>query len=266
MKKFALIGEKLGHSYSAIIHRRFFELAGLDCSYDLAEIPLGGFESRFLQLAEAYSGINVTIPYKQTVTAYLDGESDISRKIGAVNTVSFSDGKAIGDNTDYYGLKMTLDKNSISLKGKRAVILGTGGASKAVCALCEDGGASDITFVSRSADKNMNHRVIDYSSEIKGDILFNTTPSGMYPNMDSSPLDEVDCGFEFLMDLIYNPSETLLMKKAKASGVKAVNGLYMLVSQALFSQSIWQGIPFDAKAADTIYTELSKKFERGAEK
>lgn len=266
MKKFALIGEKLGHSYSAIIHRRFFELAGLDCSYDLAEIPLGGFESRFLHLAEAYSGINVTIPYKQTVTAYLDGESDISRKIGAVNTVSFSDGKAIGDNTDYYGLKMALDKNSISLKGKRAVILGTGGASKAVCALCEDGGASDITFVSRSADKTMKHRVVDYSAEIKGDILFNTTPSGMYPNMDSSPLDEVDCGFEFLMDLIYNPSETLLMKKAKASGVKAVNGLYMLVSQALFSQSIWQGIPFDAKAADTIYTELSKKFERGAEK
>ena len=88
----------------------------------------------------------------------------------------------------------------------------------------------------------------------------------MYPNMDSSPLDTVDCGFEFLMDLIYNPSETLLMKKAKESGVKAVNGLYMLVSQALFSQSIWQGIPFDAKVADTIYTELSQKFERGAEK
>lgn len=261
MKKFALIGEKLSHSYSAIIHRRFFELAGLDCEYDLIEIEKENFEKDFLNISQNYSGINVTIPYKKTVIDRLDRMDDISRKIGAVNTVTFSNGEISGTNTDYYGLKLTLLKNNIDLKGKRAVILGTGGASEAVCALCKDEGASDITFVSRKTFENSKYKTITYEDKISGDVLFNATPVGMYPKTDFSPIEPENTDFNCVVDLIYNPSKTLLMKKAEKCGMKAVNGLYMLVSQALYSQSVWQNTPFDENFAEIIYSEMKKCFE-----
>lgn len=265
MEKYALIGERLSHSYSALIHRRFFELRGLDCSYELTELSPEELENNFDALTRKYCGLNVTIPYKQKVIAHLSELTPEAEKIGAVNTIKPTPSGAVGANTDYLGLKLMLEENDICVKGKRAVILGTGGASKAVCVLCRDLGASDITVVTRNKSQKSHFRLIDYSEQIKGDILFNTTPVGMYPNCEGSPLASVDSQFGALVDLIYNPCETALMRLAKKSGVYAVNGLYMLVAQAICSQSIWREETADKKIIQKIYGEM-KDMEKGGDR
>lgn len=260
MSKYALIGEKLGHSYSKIIHERYFELCGTtDFVYDLIEIPKDNLRQEFARISATYDGINVTIPYKIDVMDFIDSISDEAAKIGAVNTIKFSGSHAAGYNTDYFGLKSTFTTNDISVEGKKVVILGTGGVSKAALAVCRDMGAADITFVSTSAPRLSDYRVLSYSDAIEGDVLINCTPVGMYPNSDASPLKSISDSFSALVDTIYNPAETKLMKMASAKGIKAVSGLYMLVAQAMYSQAIWKGEQIDRKATDTIYQELAKE-------
>lgn len=260
MSKYALIGEKLGHSYSKIIHERYFELCGKeDFSYDLIEIPKDNLRQELERICATYDGINVTIPYKLDVMNFIDSISDEAAKIGAVNTIKFSGGYAAGYNTDYFGLKSTFTTNDIEVSGKRVVILGTGGVSKAALAVCRDMGALDITFVSTSAPRLSDYRVLTYNDKIEGDVLINCTPVGMYPNSDASPLKSVSDSFSALVDTIYNPAETKLMKMACAKGIKAVSGLYMLVAQAMYSQAIWQDREVDLNATDTIYKELAKE-------
>ena len=253
MKKFGLIGEKLGHSYSKVIHEKFFELSGKDAMYELLPIPKDGFDEGIKAIINGgYTGINVTIPYKLDVMKYADVISDEAKKIGAVNTISFNDGVISAYNTDYYGIIHTFKKFNIDIEGKEIVILGTGGASRAVITAVTDMGAKGIKMVSREKKEFCGLDVITYDDKISGDVLINCTPVGMYPNANVSPIDE-EIKFNAVVDLIYNPSHTKLMKMADAQGVKAVNGLYMLVSQAIYSEGIWHGMKYSDEFTDKIY-------------
>lgn len=254
--KYALIGEKLGHSYSKIIHEKYFAYKGISSTYDLIEIPKDNLSHKIASMGnEGYVGFNVTIPYKIDVMNMCDEVYDDAKKVGSVNTVKFSDDKMLGFNTDYQGLKLALRYSGVSLSGKDAVILGTGGASRAVVALCEDLGCKSITLVSRTPKSGGVHRCVSYDEISSGDVIINSTPVGMYPKTDASPFCNFE-GFETAVDLIYNPAETLFLKNASEHGLTTVNGLYMLVAQALYSQSIWRETEIDFDIIDKIYREL----------
>lgn len=257
--KYALIGEKLGHSYSKTVHEKYFSYKSMSSSYELIEIPKDNFELHVSKLLdEGYAGYNVTIPYKVDIMGFCSEVCDEAKKIGSVNTIKISDGKMYGYNTDYYGLKLALEYNHIELKNKDVVILGTGGASKAVSTLCEDLNCKSITLVSRTPSPISKYPSITYTEITRGDIIINTTPVGMYPNVDATPFDKID-KFSVAVDLIYNPAHTLFLKRAKENCLKTVNGLYMLVAQAIYSQSIWNNTSVDLDIISKIYSELRGK-------
>lgn len=226
--KYGLIGEKLGHSFSKEIHNKLF-----DYDYELKEIAPEDLE-KFITDKD-FSAINVTIPYKEKVIPYLDFVSDTAKKIGAVNTIVNKNGKLYGYNTDFFGLKSLILKSGIDLSGKKVLILGSGGTSKTAYAVAQNLNAREIYKVSRKK----NEGYITYK-EIKNhtdtEIIINTTPSGMYPNIENSPLDLSDfTNLQGVVDVIYNPLQTKLVNSAKQKGIKAVCGLYMLVAQAVYA-------------------------------
>ena len=243
--KFCLIGEKLSHSYSKEIHN----LCGLD--YTLKEIVRCGVQD-FVQNS-SYHGYNVTIPYKKDVLPFLHEVSTEAKEIGAVNTVVNKNGKLLGYNTDIGGIFYTLRRNDVSLKGKTVLILGTGGASKAVEYVCKKQGAKYF-FVSRNGDINYQN-----CYDISAQVIINATPVGMYPLVDDCPINlEKFSNLEFVFDLIYNPQKTLLIKTAKRLNVKCSNGLPMLVEQALLAQDIWLSKTHTEKETESIISKISE--------
>ncbi|MBE7038680.1 MAG: shikimate dehydrogenase [Ruminococcaceae bacterium] len=255
MKKYALIGEKLTHSMSKVIHTKYFDIKNMDATYDLIEISKDNFDKEFKNLlSRDYVGINVTIPYKTDVIPYLDKISPEAEKIGAINTIKLENGHLTGYNTDFFGLIQTYERYNIEIKDKKVAILGTGGASKAVYATLLHLGAKEIYYVSR--DKKMHNGILtkNYNDELSGDVLINATPVGMYPKTNASPVDDIN--FDTVIDLIYNPEETLLLKKARLMGKKAVNGMYMLISQGLYSQSIWNNTKTEKDVIEKIFNEV----------
>ena len=266
MEFYGLLGEKLSHSLSPQIHKRIFDLIGIEGAYKLFPIP----KDKVKKVGESIKifgirGMNVTIPYKKEIMDQLDFISDEARKIGAVNTISLENGKLYGYNTDYCGFGLMLDINNIEVKDKRAVVLGTGGAAKAVVTYLQDKGVKELFLVSRNKMNNRSDEVniIDYSDlqSLEGDLLINTTPVGMYPNIGESPVgEEVIKRFEAIVDLIYNPRETELLRLAKLNGKKSCDGLYMLVGQAVKAQEIWQDMNIDSKVINIIYEELNGEF------
>lgn len=225
-------------------------------SYELVETPKEKLADTVSELFQkGYAGINVTIPYKTDVYNMCDELSDEAKKIGSINTVKFSEGKLCGFNTDYSGLKLSLLYNLVDLARKDVVILGTGGASRAVQVLCEDMNCKNITLVSRTPKQSGKHKIVSYSEIKGGDVIINTTPVGMYPNVDYSPFDALE-PFKVAVDLIYNPAQTLFLRNAQKLGLKTVNGLYMLVSQALFSEAIWNSTQADIDAINKIYAQM----------
>lgn len=267
MKLYGLIGEKLSHSLSPEIHNEIFKNLNIDGNYSLFEIS----KERISDLDIAIKtlnirGINVTIPYKETVIKLLDEISDEAKKIGAVNTIISKKNKLIGYNTDYYGFKYMLEWKEINLKGKKVVILGTGGASKAVVSYALDAGVEKIYLVSRSNReypiKNPKISIVNYEElkDIEGEIMINTTPVGMYPNILESPVEkEVIKRYKALVDLIYNPKETVFLSYGKEFGLKTVHGLMMLVGQAVKAEEIWQGKEIDKEIIMKIYRNLEKR-------
>jgi len=217
---------------------------GVSGTYDVIELSKDTFTQDFNALKNAgYRGVNITIPYKETVIPLLDEISPQAKFIGAVNTVLFYNGKAKGYNTDYYGFITLLEKNKIETRGKEAVILGSGGAAKAVVKALLDNGIYDITIVSRG--KQNFHGTYTVSYEFfreynhKSDILINCTPLGMYPNVDECPITKEYINTDVVIDMIYNPDKTLLIKYAEELGIKAINGSLMLYEQAIKAQEIW---------------------------
>ncbi|MCY6485010.1 shikimate dehydrogenase [Clostridium aestuarii] len=264
---YGLLGEKLGHSFSPKIHFSIFEKLNLEGYYHLFEVKnkklkeaVDGFKALNVK------GVNVTIPYKVKIIKYLDETSREAKAIGAVNTLCFKQDKIIGYNTDYYGFGMMLEKFNVDVKNKNVVILGTGGAAKAVVQYILDNGARNIIFVSRDINKVTKQfnkfKIIQYD-QIKylseQDIVINCTPVGMYPQVENSPMDkEMISKFKTAVDLIYNPQETLFLKQARDQGLKAINGLYMLVGQAVKAQELWNDLKIDAKIVDKIYQGVEK--------
>ena len=262
---YGLLGEKLVHSFSPQIHSLIFKELKINGYYHLFEVHkediehiVPGFKIFKVQ------GVNVTIPYKVIVMNYIDDISFEAKNIGAINTICFENGKTKGYNTDYYGFGMMLEKFNIDVEGKNVVILGTGGASKAVNQYLLDNKVNNITFVTRDLDNKRKelkeYNLISYS-DIKNlknqDIVINCTPCGMYPDIEKSPLTEEQVSkFKIVVDLIYNPQETLIMKYAKNQGIKVINGLYMLVGQAVKSQELWNSLKIKKELVDKIYENM----------
>lgn len=244
MIKLGLVGEKLSHSLSPQIHEEIMKQRGIDGTYELLEFSKETFTRDFNALKNAgYRGVNVTIPYKEAVIPLLDNISKQAKYIGAVNTVLFEKGLATGFNTDYDGFLSLLDHNNIAVKGKGAVVLGSGGAAKAVVKGLLDLGIYDLTIVSRKKQNFHGNYTVSYEffreAKLKCDILINCTPVGMYPNADDCPIPKECIRAEVVIDTIYNPPKTQLLKYAEELGIKAVNGNFMLWEQAVKAQEIW---------------------------
>ena len=220
--KCGLLGRKLGHSYSPQIHRF------------LGDYPYSLFEKEpedlgdFLKHGD-FTGINVTIPYKKEVIPYLDELSSVASRLGAVNTiVRRSDGTLFGHNTDYFGFASMVRQSGLSITEKKVLVLGSGGASNTAVAVLEELGAK-VIVISRSGENNYSN--LDKHSDAT--VIVNTTPVGMYPNTESSPVDIAQFPkLEGVLDVIYNPARTALLIQAEKRGLVAINGLYMLVAQA----------------------------------
>lgn len=248
--KYGLIGKPLGHSYSCEIH-------GLIADYDYELKELDESEvAPFLQKRE-FSAINVTIPYKQTVMPYLDFISDDAKNIGAVNTIVNDGGKLCGYNTDFAGMRALIEKNGISVKGKKVLVFGTGGTSKTACAVCGALGAREIYEVSRSEKDGAITYDAAREQHSDAEIIVNATPSGMYPNVDKEPTD-ISCfdSLQAVVDAIYNPLCTNLVLGAREKGAVGVGGLYMLVAQAVYASALFLNKNVDESVIEKAYEKI----------
>lgn len=250
MMRYGLIGEKLGHSFSKIIHEKL-----ADYTYDL--IPLSLEELDVFMREKEFSAINVTIPYKETVIPYLDEVDPKAAKMGAVNTVVQRNGKLFGYNTDYFGFRYMLEHNHIQIAGKKVLVLGRGGASKAVIAVLEDMGAAEIhTIYYKIAEDSISYETC-YALHTDAQVIVNTTPVGMYPNSGHTPIDLTPfTKLEAVADVVYNPLRTRLVLDAEEKGCQAIGGLEMLVGQAKYAVEIFldQSLPEDS--IDVVYKDL----------
>ncbi len=250
MGKYGCIGKKLTHSFSKEIHK---ELADYD--YELIELSEEEIQSFFE--SRDFNAVNVTIPYKQTVIPFLDSVSDVAKRIGAVNTVVNKNGVLFGYNTDYYGMKALIERLGIDMCGKKVLVLGTGGTSKTACAVAADMGACEVLVVSRS--KNGDYVTYAEAVTLHNDasVIINTTPVGMYPECEAKPIDiesfDSLCG---VVDAIYNPLCTNLVLDAKAKGIKAAGGLYMLVMQAVVAVERFLDTAIAKEVADKVYEDV----------
>lgn len=249
--RYGLIGEKLGHSYSKYIHERM-----VNEEYHL--IPLNEKEFELFMRKKEFAGINVTIPYKQRVIPYLDDIDALAKQIGAINTIVNDNGRLKGYNTDFYGLLYLFHKNNIRPENKKCLILGAGGTSKTAQAVLKKLGANEILTVSRNP-MGENHISYEecYDRHTDSQVIVNTTPVGMYPNIDASPLDlSAFTQCIAVVDVIFNPIETRLTKQAKSLGIPAVTGLPMLVAQAKQAQEHFRDIILDEAVIDEITQDL----------
>lgn len=253
--EYGLIGEHLPHSFSKIIHEKIGSFTGRPYAYDLKE--LGPEEvGSFLEAAD-FKGINVTIPYKQTVIPHLDGISEQARQIGAVNTIVNRGGKLYGYNTDYFGMRDLILRNKTDPAGKKVLILGTGGTSKTARAVVSDLGAAQILRVSRTRKEGAVTYEEAREKHSDAQIIINTTPCGMFPAIDACPLDP-GCfpDLSGLIDAVYNPLRTTLVLEARKRGVPAQGGLYMLVVQAVCASGLFMGERIDSSISGQVFQEI----------
>lgn len=250
--EYGLIGCPLGHSLSPKLH-------GMLADYDYRLYEIQETELEPLLRGKQFRGLNVTIPYKQAVLKYCDVLSERVLRIGSANTLYVRDGLLHAENTDYSGFARMLARVPFSVRGRKAAVLGTGGTSRTVRAALEDEGAARIVTVSRKGP-------VDYEALYRryGDteIIVNTTPVGMWPNTESSPvtLDRLPC-VQGVLDAVYRPSRTKLMREAEALSIPAEGGLTMLVYQALESAVIFTGRAIPREHAERAMLALQRELE-----
>lgn len=249
--KCGLLGQRLGHSYSPAIH----QMLG-DYSYVLFEKEPSEI-SDFLKNGD-FSGLNVTIPYKKSILPHLDNLTDTARRLGAVNiVVRQENGKLLGHNSDYFGFRSLLEHNALNLGGKKVLVLGSGGASNTAVAVLEEQGASPVV-ISRQGKNNYENLRLHADAS----FVVNATPVGMYPHCGQSPID-LGCfpRLEGVADMIYNPARTALLLDAEQRGLKAVNGLWMLVAQAKESAEFFTGNSIPDETIEKIHNILRRRQE-----
>ena len=238
--QYGLIAQSLPHSFSKEIHERIGAALATPYLYELTELEPEALPA-FLE-ARDFRGLNVTIPYKQTVIPLLDELTETAQQVGAVNTIVNRNGYLIGDNTDAGGMEALLSHAGISLADAKVLILGTGGTSKTALAVARRAGAREVLRVSRRADATDTDEVgiVTYdeaaAEHADADVIINTTPCGMFPELDAKPIDLAAFPqLRGVIDAIYNPLRTQLVQQAQALGIPAEGGLYMLVAQAVLA-------------------------------
>lgn len=251
MKRCGLLGRKLGHSYSPRIHEM------------LADYPYLLYEKEPEQLEDFllhgdWTGLNVTIPYKKTVLPYCTELSPLAEMLGSVNTlVRRADGSIYGDNTDAYGFERMLARPGIDCRGKKALVLGSGGASVTVQAVLRQAGA-EVVVISRSGPENYEN--LDRHADAK--LLVNTTPVGMYPLVGEKPLSlDALPALEAVLDIIYNPARTELLMQAQARGIPYEGGLFMLVAQAVRAAEQFAEMQVPAERLEQVYECIRSETE-----
>lgn len=247
--KFGLLGETLRHSFSKQIHSCFGD-------YEYEYYEKSREEAEAFIKSRSLSGMNVTIPYKELAYSLCDELSDTAREAGCVNTVTYRDGKIHGDNTDVFGFMYMLSRGGVELAGKRVIILGSGGTSKTARLAAKRMGAESITIVSRSGEVNYEN-VYDVCRD--AEVIINTTPVGMYPNVGVSAVDLSrfpKC--VAVADVVYNPLRTKLLQDAEALHIPHVGGLYMLAAQGHRAADAF----LDEKLPEALIEEAVKSVSR----
>ena len=248
--QYGLIGEKLSHSFSKEIHESIASY-----TYELCEIDRNDLPS-FMQKRD-FRAINVTIPYKNAVIPFLDEISDEARTLGAVNAIVNIENKLFGYNTDYLGMKDMILRSGISLKDKKVLILGTGATSRTSALVAKKLDAGEILFVSRTKKDGAISYDDAYVSHTDAQIIINATPLGMYPSSYASPLSlEGFSKLEAVFDAVYNPLRTSIVLDARARGLYAESGLYMLVSQAVYAIGLFTGKELHCDTTKEIYNKI----------
>ena len=250
MLRCGLLGRTLGHSYSPAIHA----MLG-DYRYDLIELEPEALEA-FVKTGP-WDGLNVTIPYKKAVVPFCDVLSPLAEALGSVNTLVKRDGQIFGDNTDAYGFEAMVRHLGVDCRGKKALVLGSGGASVTAQAVLEQLGAA-VTVISRSGPDNYEnlHRHGDAA------ILVNATPVGMYPKAGQSPVDlDRLPQLEAVLDIVYNPTRTRLILDAQARGIPCESGLLMLVAQAVRASEIFTGQAIPAETLSRVVAAVARDME-----
>lgn len=267
---YALIGHPLGHSMSPFIHEKYFKISGKKDKYELCDIAPENLKRDFLKVIDKYDGLNVTIPHKVQVIDFLDVLDKSAERYHAVNCIAKQDGKLVGYNTDCIGFLRSVPEDAL---GGKFLLLGCGGAGR-MMALEAAAHNGNITIAIREADSKMAETLVSeikekfpkvnaeivFLNKIQGkfDILCNSTPVGMYPNVEGCPVgEEVISNCENVFDAVYNPRETLLVKTAKKLNKNASGGMSMLVLQAQAAHEIWYGGSFTKEQSDKIISETS---------
>lgn len=249
---YGLIGEKLGHSFSKGIHEKL-----ADYTYHIC--PLSKEEFPTFMKNRSFKAINVTIPYKCDVIPYLDEMDENATAIGAVNTIVNKNGKLIGHNTDFSGFLYMIEHHKIAIEGKKTLVLGNGGASKAIIAVLRKLNAKEIIIVDIIKTNDSITYEECFANHTDAQVIVNTSPVGMYPNVDASPVNLAlfkQC--ESVLDIIYNPLKTKLTLQADQLGMNAVNGLEMLVAQAKYAVEFFLDKQISDDTIDPIYQEIEK--------
>ena len=271
---YAVIGDPIQHSLSPIIHNTFFNKRDMDKVYISLLVTKDDLKNQLNLLRNNFKGFNVTIPHKETIIAYLDEVDSLALEYGAVNTVKVIKDKLIGYNTDGIGFLKSLQSINVSLKNKNVLLLGSGGAGRmAAFEIVKSDGK--LTIATRNINKgkllkddilksyNVNINIVQIEEiDLSFDIIVNSTPLGMYPNIDECPVSEkILQGAELIYDMIYNPYETKLLYLGKKSGSKTINGLPMLVYQGLKSMEIWTGQQANPVEEDYIFNKLKNQLK-----
>ncbi len=271
---FAITGYPLGHTMSPPIHKALFALSGRDAEYIVREVPPESVDTDYPALLKECSGFNVTIPHKLNIIPFLDKLADSAKRYGAVNVVKCADGEeTVGYNTDVDGFVRSIENMGTSLSAGDLLLLGCGGVGRMIAIEAALEGASEVTLAVRESDIPAAHELkkdiqaaspntlvtVTLLSEIKGHhhLMVNATPVGMFPHTDVAPVEaEVLTQVDYLMDVIYNPTETLLMKYAKAAGVPCCGGMSMLVWQAVVAHEIWDGDTYQKEDIDALVKQM----------
>lgn len=274
IKKFAVIGHPIGHTMSPFIHTRLFALSGIEAEYTKLDIAPENLASEYKTILSNLDGYNITIPHKQNIIPLINEIDNKAKMYGSVNTVANKNGIAKGYTTDPDGFLKALDAAGIMLNG-RVVIVGCGGVARTMAyeivlknlpllfAVRPDD-VEIAKILCKEITDTIKDAKVSYCliSELSGsiDVLVNATPLGMFPHIENQPVsDETIKNCASVFDAVYNPLETVLIKKAKANGATAVGGMSMLVWQAVVSHEHWDGSTYDVSDINKLCIDASEE-------